>query len=1149
MAKKSDTQSTDEEKSIKSEDLFPVVAIGASAGGLNAFKKLLRATSKEPGMAFLFVQHLDPDHESLLPDILRKETEMPVVEMSEECTIEPNHVYVMPSDKLMSVSDGKLQLTDRPEKKKSERVLPIDLLFSALANVYESHAIGVVLSGTASDGTKGLKTIKDGGGITFAQNVETAEYNGMPGSAIQAGVVDFVLPPEEIPKKLLEIKHFIKTGDALETPEERDDEGDFMQIITLLRVRKGTDFTYYKQTTIRRRILRRMAINKIKKVSAYLEYLRKHKEEQDTLYSDFLIPVTSFFRDPEIFENLSDKFLPDLIDRIPDDKTVRVWVAGCSTGEEAYSLAILFRELLETRSVGTPGKKVQIFASDLSESAIDKARLGTYSATEMAGVSEKRIKKYFTNSNGNFQVNRQVRDMCVFAVHNFLKDPPFGKIDLISCRNVLIYFEPYLQKKALTTFHYVLNPNGILLLGKSETTSGVPDLFSEVAKSDKIYSRKEASSKFVQVVNRRSELDYNRRQKSEVAEKKSPDFQKTADEYMLKNYTPAGVVVNEAMDIVQYRGKTGPYLEQSSGKPSHNLMTLAVPGLAFELRNVLHKAKQGHEEVKKENIPVKLNDELHSISIEAIPLPNTIEPHFLILFHDTSSEKNRQGSETEGAETDEVPDTDKNLRIQQLEQELVDTREDMRNITEDQEVAIEELQSANEELMSSSEELQSLNEELETSKEELQSTNEELIVLNQEMSSLNEQIEAERNYSESIVANIREPLLVLDKNLRIRTVNNAFYKQFKLKEEETVGSLIYDLGDKMWDFPEIKKLLEDIIPENPVVVDYEVIHNFPGIGELHMLLNAREVAKDDESENLILLSVEDITEQVKEKEKRRKIQEQHTKELEEKIEERTVELKNAIEELREMNKELVETNKELEAFTYISSHDLQEPLRKIQTFAGLVLEKENQNLSDKGKTYFNVMQGAAKRMQKLIDDLLAFSRLNTSERTFETVDLGTIIEEVLTNFNDVIKEKQATIELQEMCEVDVIVFQFRQLMHNLISNALKFSKPGEKPHIKIKSTVVDGSELKAKDLSPDQKYCHISVTDNGIGFEEKFNEKIFEVFQKLHSKNEYPGTGIGLATVKKIVTHHNGEIFVDSAPNKGTTFDIYIPVSGTSVAE
>jgi two-component system, chemotaxis family, CheB/CheR fusion protein len=1144
MAAKSDKQSAKRtKKQSESAPHFPIVGIGASAGGLAAFKKMLNAIPKDSGMAFVFVQHLDPDHESMLPEILQKGTEIPVIEVSEKFNFMPNHIYVMPSNKMMETSEGELRLAARPAKKKSERILPVDLLFTALAEVYESRAIGVVLSGTASDGTKGLKAIKDNGGITFAQDLETADHAGMPGSAIQAGVADFVLPPDKIPEKLLEVTQIINDPAAIEESPKLDDEEAYRQIVTQLRVRKGADFTYYKQTTIRRRILRRMAINKIKKVSGYLSYLRENKEEQDILYHDFLIPVTSFFRDPNVFESLSGKFLPQLIKDTPAGKTIRVWVAGCSTGEEAYSLAILFKELFDSHTAGNHEKKIQIFASDLSESAIEKARLGAYSETEVAGVTEKRLKRFFTKTNGRFQVNRQIRDMCVFAVHNFLKDPPFGKMDLISCRNVLIYFEPYLQKKALTTFHYVLNPTGILLLGKSETTSGVPDLFSEVDKSGKIYSSKDVPSKFVQVVNRRSELDFNQIKENEKPENKSPDFEKTADEIMLKKYTPAGVVVNEAMDIVQYRGKTGPYLEQTSGKPSHNLITLAAQGLAFELRSILHKAKQENREVKKENIPVKIDDDLSSISIEAIPLPNTIEPYFLVLFHDASSEKKKPEPETEPAKRDKSADNKKDLRIQQLEQELVDTREDMRNITEDQEVAIEELQSANEELMSSSEELQSLNEELETSKEELESTNEELIVLNQETSSLNEQIEAERNYSQSIVANIREPLLVLDKHLRIRTANNAFYKQFKLKEKETVGLLIYNLSDKKWNFPELKKLLEEVIPENQIIVDYEVRLNFPDVGKLHLLLNAREIVKDDESENLILLSLEDITEQVKEGEKRRKIQEQNTKELEEKIEERTAELKRAVEKLRETNRELVKMNNELEAFTYISSHDLQEPLRKIQTFAGRVLEKEDKNLSEKGKNYFTLMQGAAERMQNLIDDLLVFSRLNSSERTFEKVNLGSIVDEVTESLSEYIKERQATVEVGEMCEADVIVFQFRQLMHNLISNALKFTKPGVKPRVGIKSRTVKGSELKVKDLNPDISYCHISVSDNGIGFEKKYNNKIFEVFQKLHGKEEYPGTGIGLATVKKIVEHHNGTIHVKSALNKGTTFDIFIPLN------
>ena len=333
------------------------MGVGASAGGLSAFKKLLKAIPEDSGMAFILVQHLDPDHESLLPEILQKGTEIPVLEVTEECKIEPNHIYVMPSNKMMETSNGELMLAPRPAKKKFEHILPIDLLFSALAEIYESHAIGVVLSGTASDGTKGLKAIKNNGGITFAQDLESADHSGMPGSAIQAGVVDFIFPPEKIPEKLLDVTQIINVPAALEEPLKLDDEDAFRQIITLLRVRKGADFTYYKQTTIRRRILRRMAINKIKKVTEYLGYLRENKEEQDTLHNDFLIPVTSFFRDPKIFEQLSDKYLPQLIKNIPADKTIRVWVAGCSTGEEAYTLAILFKELLDSHAAVNHEKK------------------------------------------------------------------------------------------------------------------------------------------------------------------------------------------------------------------------------------------------------------------------------------------------------------------------------------------------------------------------------------------------------------------------------------------------------------------------------------------------------------------------------------------------------------------------------------------------------------------------------------------------------------------------------------------------------------------------------------------------------------------------------------------------------------------------
>jgi len=847
---------------IKSANLFPVVGIGASAGGLDAFKKLLKAIPEDSGMAYVLVQHLDPSHESMLPDLLQRVTKIPVLEIADDIKVEPNHIYVIPANKMMVATDGVLLLAPRPAKSKNERNLPIDLFFTSLAEVHQAHAIGVVLSGTASDGTQGLKAIKDHGGITFAQDVESAAYEGMPHSAAEAGVVDFILPPEKIPEKLLEVVGIIKGNESSELELPLSDIDVFKQILSLLRIRKGIDFTYYKQPTIGRRILRRMALNKNEEPAAYLKYLRENKAEQDVLYQDMLIPVTSFFRDKKTFDNLCEAVFPYLAKTKTSTEPIRVWVAGCSTGEEAYSIAICLTEFL-----GNNQHTVQIFATDLSEPAIAKARYGVYTTSELTAVSPQRLQEFFTKNNGSYQVNKNIRDICVFANHNFLKDPPFGKMDFISCRNVLIYMEPYLQKKALTTFHYALNPKGFLLLGKSETSSGVPDLFVAASKTDKLFTRKDVPGKFMHVASQRSEQNFSLADANPNSETILTDFQKTADDIMLRKYTPAGVVVNETMDIVHFRGNTGNYLEQSPGKPSHNLLQMAKNGLAFELRNILHKAKKDKGPVTKENIPLEINGNLCNISIEAIPLPNIVEPHYLILFHDGDSigNKSRMGGAISNKKT--VPGktrkNDQDLRIQQLEKELSLAREDMRSITEDQEAANEELQSANEELLSSSEELQSLNEELETGKEELQSTNEELTVVNQEMISLNEQLTVSRDYAEAIILNIHEPLLVLDKNLRIKTANDAFYKTFRVTELETEGSLIYNLGNRQWDIPELRTLLEKILPEKSVFNDFKVTHNFSSIGKRIMMLNAREVINKNSPEKLILLSVADITESEK----------------------------------------------------------------------------------------------------------------------------------------------------------------------------------------------------------------------------------------------------------------------------------------------
>jgi two-component system CheB/CheR fusion protein len=472
----------------KTEQDFPIVGIGASAGGLDAFKRFLQAIPADSGMAYVLVQHLDPTHQSVLPELLARATKIPVLEITDDIHLAPNHIYVIPENKILTSSDGVLKLTPRT-KIKTNRA--IDVFFTSLAEVHQSLAVGIVLSGTASDGTLGLKAIKAHGGITFAQDQQSAKFGEMPQNAVDAEVVDFVLPPEKMPEKLLSILETYNGYREIHENPTKDEEDIFNQIIQALRKRSGVDFTYYKQTTVRRRIARRMVICEKQKLGTYLKFLIKSTDEQDFLFHDMLIPVTSFFRDPKTFQTISHTVFPVMLKQKTATDPIRMWVAGCSTGEEVYSLAISLHQFLEKIS----GRQIQIFASDISESAIAKARLGIYRNVDVKNVPDSLLKNYFTKGNGVYQVNRQIRDMCVFAIHDFLKDPPFAKMDLISCRNVLIYMDTFLQKKALTIFHYALKDSGFLILGKSETTGPASELFATFAKDDKIYSRKSVPSR------------------------------------------------------------------------------------------------------------------------------------------------------------------------------------------------------------------------------------------------------------------------------------------------------------------------------------------------------------------------------------------------------------------------------------------------------------------------------------------------------------------------------------------------------------------------------------------------------------------------------------------------------------------------------
>ena len=1112
---------------ILSDNLFPVVGIGASAGGLDAFKQLIRTIPEDSGMAFILVQHLDPMHESILSELLQRVTKIPVLEILDNIRVAPNHIYIIPSNKMLIANDGVLRLSPRGSKSKPH--LPIDHFFTSLADIHGSHAIGIVLSGTGVDGTAGLTAIKDRGGITIAQEIATSAYPGMPQNAIDAGAATIILPPGKIVDKLLEMTAASRIGSPDKTEEsngtsrEKKSDASLKKILSLIRVRKGVDFTYYKQSTIQRRILRRMAFKEMPNYSEYYNYLQAHKSEQDFLYQDLLIPVTSFFRDPKTFEDLAEKVFPVIVKDKSPTESLRVWIAGCSTGQEAYSFAICLTEYLGKNACAL---KIQIFASDISEPSIAKARSGIYSKAEVHGISKDRLETYFTKVDGDYHVNKSIRDLCLFANHNFLKDPPFAKVDLISCRNVLIYLQTYLQKKAFSTFHYALNEKRFLILGKSENIGNNSDLFNPSNK-DKIFIKKEVPEKSRNPGSVNSQkLTRENREKSVTPGARKETFQKNVDDIILFKYSAVGVIVNDQLDIVQFRGSTRAYLEAPPGKATLNVLKMARGNLSYELRAALREVRTSNEPVIKTGII--LDSQYQLISVEVIPLLTTIEPYFFILFHDeTPSHITLPSVEPSKDPSRETLKDAKDFRIEHLEKELVRIKSDMRNMNEEQEAANEELQSANEELLSGSEELQSLNEELETTKEEIQSTNEELSIVNHELIDRNEQLTLSRQFAEAVVTTLHEPLLVLNKDLRIVRANQSFYKLFMLIEEQTIGKILFELQDSQWDIPGLRKHLFEIQTGKSAYKEWQVTCNFREFGELHLSFNAQPIQNNNDG-HLILLAIDDITIRKKEEERQKTFSE----ELEKQVMERTLSLQKA-------NLELERSNENLNQFVFITSHDLQEPLRKLQVFVSQLSNGET-DVPDNLKSLVKKIANSAGRMSDLIRDVLAFSTISTTESAYVKTDLNSILQNVLTDLDLLISEKQAVVSIGEMPAVRGVPVLITQLFNNLFSNSLRFANK-EIITISVSSRLLSANDVRKRpELNQGHSYCEIMVKDSGIGFEQHFSEKIFEIFQRL--KTGYPGTGIGLALCKKIVNIHEGRIRAEGKVNEGATFFINLPI-------
>lgn len=747
---------------------FPVVAIGASAGGLSALETFFGAVTAESGMAYVVVQHLAPTQASMLTDLLSRSAPIPVVEAKERVRLRPDNAYVIPPNRYMSVQHGELHLTQMPPAHR----LPIDFFMRALAVDQQSYACAVILSGTGSDGTLGVQAIKGEGGVVAVQKPETAEYAGMPSSAIGTGQADFVLAPDAIPTALVAyFRHTLGSlPESVLEPSPAARTSELSAILAALRERKGQDFSLYKSSTIIRRIRRRMAVQGVERYGDYLRLIRDDPAELDRLYQEVLIRVSSFFRDAEAFAALERMVIPKLLERRPPTEPIRIWVPGCATGEEPYSIAMLLQEAMDRLGFSCP---VQIFATDIDDRALELARAGRYPASIEADITPGRLKRFFARRGDLYEIDKNIRQMLIFAAQSVASDPPFSRLDLISCRNLLIYMGPELQRRVLPLFHYALKPSGFLFLGTSETVGTADDLFDAVDRKLKIYRRREDSVARAQLFGLpagTSAIPATFPTAVAPVIREKPDIGELARRAIIREFTPAFVVVDPDNQIVYFHGPTGKFLEPPSGTPSLDVLQMAKEGLRGALRTVLHRARRQGDTVVSAAVQVTTDgtEELLRFIVSALSGAGATEGFMLIQMEELGAvEEQPTGIEVVQFSAEE------NDRMAQLESELAHTKEALQATIEELETSNEELQSSNEELQSSNEELQSSNEELETSREELQSVNEELHTVNAELESKVEELSRSNDDLNNLLASVDLGIIFLDKELRIQRFTPA----------------------------------------------------------------------------------------------------------------------------------------------------------------------------------------------------------------------------------------------------------------------------------------------------------------------------------------------------------------------------------------
>ncbi len=876
----------DSNKSQKEE--FPIVGIGASAGGLAAFEAFFSAIPDNTGlgMAFVLVQHLDPTHKSILSDLIRHYTQMPVYEAKDSMIVHPDCVYVIPPNYDMVLDYGTLQL-QKPAEPRGHR-LPIDLFFRSLAQSKQEMAMGIVLSGTGSDGTLGIQSIKTEGGMVMVQSPESSEYDGMPRSAIATGLADYILTPAEMPAQLIAYANQVFGKRPHIVPRAED---AMKKIFNLLRIQTGHDFSHYKQNTINRRIERRMAIQNIKSMDEYVRHLEQKSAEVEVLFHDLLIGVTSFFRNPTAFEAFQKKVIQNLFTDKHLDSTIRIWVPGCSTGEEAYSIGILLQEQMEMLKQIF---KVQIFATDIDKKAIEKARSGVYPTTISIDISPERLERFFTrDSEGNYRIQKSIRDMMIFSEQDIIKDPPFSRLDLLSCRNVLIYMDRELQKKLIPLFHYSLNPRGFLFLGPSETVGELESLFDTLDRKSKLYRKKDVSSGLPPIgtfIPSRLESKETKKPSGKAPLEGKTQLRELTERTMLQYYAPVGVLVNETGDILYIHGRTGMYLEPAPGEAGLNILKMAREGLQQKLTMALHDAVRRKEPVFNSGLRVKTNGDFTTINLALRPVERgpdaAVGPNlFLITFEELPEWEQSQTEKVPAADSGEgTCETSKGVDacILELKRELQVKEERIKAYSEELETSNEELKSSNEEMQSINEELQSTNEELETSKEELQSVNEELTTVNTELQNKVADLSQAINDMNNLMAGTDIGTIFVDYQLRIVRFTPAVTQVINLIPTDVgrpVGHIVSNLSDYDHLVEDIKEVLDTLTSKDIEVQTrkgtwyllrirpYRTLENFIEgavitFTDITEMKRAREILKESETIHLLAAVVHDANDAI-----------------------------------------------------------------------------------------------------------------------------------------------------------------------------------------------------------------------------------------------------------------------------------------------